>query len=148
MPNLKLKIYKLLSRNDTGETNSHQAGISIPSKVASSGIFPDLGKETLNPRVEIMFIDENEKFWKFQYIYYNDVYFGKPQKQAHNEHRLTCVRDYIQENNIHSGDSIWFGIDDQGKRYIGFEKERNPNIDEKDGVTVIKISSNWHYIKY
>ena len=149
MAQLKAKLYKTLSRNDTGETHSHQSGISIPAKVAQSGIFPDLGKEILNPRTEIMFIDETGREWSFQYIYYNDVYFGKPTRLAHNEHRLTCVKNYIQEYGIHSGDMIWFGIDENNERYIGFEKEENKNIvNEEDGTTVIKLSANWKYIKY
>jgi hypothetical protein len=148
MINLIAKLYKVLSRNDTGETNSHQSGISIPKSVAKSGIFPSLGKETLNPRTDIFFIDELGKEWAFQYIYYNDAFFGKPAKQAHNEYRLTCVKDYIKENNIHSGDSIWFGIDDAGERYIGFVRKENENIVNENGVTIIKLGSNWHYVKY
>jgi hypothetical protein len=142
------KLYKTLSRNDTGETHSHQSGISIPASVAKSGIFPLLGIEKLNPRVPIDFTDEDGKEWTFQYIYYNDQFFGKPARQSHNEHRLTCVKDYISENGIHSGDRIWFGIDENNNRYIGFEREANPNITEVDGTTVIKLSANWHYVKF
>ena len=109
------KLYKTLSRNDTGETKSHQSGISIPASVAHSGIFPELGTEKLNPRITITFTDENGRDWTFQYIYYNDAFFGKPARQSHNEHRLTCVKDYIAENAIHSGDKIWFGIDETMK---------------------------------
>ena len=142
------KLYKTLSRNDTGETKSHQSGISIPASVAHSGIFPELGTEKLNPRITITFSDENGRDWTFQYIYYNDAFFGKPARQSHNEHRLTCVKDYIAENAIHSGDKIWFGIDENNERYIGFEKEANANITEVDGTTVIKLSANWHYVKF
>lgn len=148
MNNLTAKLFKVLSRNDTGETHSHQSGISIPKAVANSGIFPCLGTETLNPRTDIFFSDESGREWAFQYIYYNDAFFGKPAKQAHNEYRLTCVKNYIQDNNIHSGDSIWFGIDEAGERYIGFVREENKNIAEENGATVIKLSSNWRYIKY
>lgn len=142
------KLYKTLSRNDTGETKSHQSGISIPASVAHSGIFPKLGTDKLNPRITITFTDENGRDWKFQYIYYNDAFFGKPARQSHNEHRLTCVKDYIAENAIHSGDQIWFGIDEHNERYIGFKKEANANITEVDGTTVIKLSANWHYVKF
>ena len=142
------KLYKTLSRNDTGETKSHQSGISIPASVAHSGIFPELGTDKLNPRITITFTDENGRDWTFQYIYYNDAFFGKPARQSHNEHRLTCVKDYIAENAIHSGDQIWFGIDEHNERYIGFKKEANANITEVDGTTVIKLSANWHYVKF
>ena len=95
----KEKLFKVLSRNDTGETNSHQSGISIPKKVASSEIFPHLGIETLNPRVEVTFFDENNLAWRFQYIYYNDIHHGKPRHQGHDEFRMTCVKDFIREYN-------------------------------------------------
>lgn len=145
---LVAKLFKTLSRNDTGETKSHQSGISIPASVARSGVFPELGTETLNPRITITFVDENQKEWTFQYIYYNDAFFGKPSRLSHNEHRLTCVKDFILEYGIHSGDQIWFGIDENNERYIGFQKEVNPNITEIEGQTVIKLSANWHYVKY
>ena len=68
------KYFKTLSRNDTGETHSHQSGISIPKLVARTPVFPQLGKEELNPRTEVCFFDEENTCWKFQYIYYNDVF--------------------------------------------------------------------------
>lgn len=139
-----IKIYKVLSKNDTGETKSHQSGITIPKKVAQSGIFPDLGIEELNPRIEVTFFDEEGTKWNFQYIYYNDVFFGKPKHQAHNEFRMTCVKDYIRENHIKSGDSIWFAIDDNGIRHIGFEKAET---EEKEPRTFIKLTGGWKYIK-
>ena len=139
-----IKIYKVLTKNDTGETHSHQSGITIPKKVAESGIFPDLGTEILNPREEVVFFDENGTKYLFQYIYYNDVFFGKPKHQAHNEHRLTCVKDFIRNNNIKSGDSIWFAIDENNVRHIGFEKAE---IETKEPRTFIKLTGGWKYIK-
>ena len=138
------KLYKVLTRNDTGETHSHQSGITIPAVVARSGIFPEMSKEVLNPREEITFFDEDKVVWSFQYIYYNDVYFGKPKNKSHNEHRLTCVRQYIKENQIKSGDSIWFGIDENGVRHICFKKAEQ---EIKERKNVIKLTKNWHYVK-
>ena len=147
---LKSKLSKVLSRNDTGETNSHQSGISIPKVIANEDIFPHLGTETLNPRITVTFVDEEDKIWSFQYIYYNDVFFGKEKKKAHNEFRLTCVKDYIARNSIHSGDTIWFGITDDGIRKIGFIKKINENNYETDenGNIVLTLKGGWHYIKY
>ena len=142
---MRVRIYKTLTRNDTGETHSHQSGITIPSKVASSGIFPELGILKLNPRKEITFYDEEKKPWTFQYIYYNDIYFGKEKQKAHNEHRLTCVTAYIKENNIMSGDSIWFEIDDNGVRRIGFEKQAEEI--EKPQDFIIKLGSGWRSVR-
>ena len=139
-----IKLYKKLTRNDTGETKSHQSGITIPASVVRSGIFPILGTDELNPRITLLFYDEEGQKWEFQYIYYNDFYFGKPAKQAHNEHRLTCVRAFIREHGIKSGDSIWFSIDSNGVRHVGFEPQ---NLVEEKNNTFIKLGVGWHYIK-
>lgn len=139
------KVYKILSKNDVGETNSHQSGIAIPKVVAKTEVFPQLGKEIKNPREEIYFFDQNNKPWIFQYIYYNDFFFDKPNKNGHNEFRLTCVKKYIQENGIKSGDSIWFALDKDGVRHIGFNKSNQQNKEEK---VLIKLTKNWKYIKF
>lgn len=140
------RVSKVLTRNDTGETHSHQSGITIPIRVAETSIFPWLGIEKLNPRVDITFFDENGKMWTFQYIYYNDLYFGKPKGKAHDEHRMTCVREYIKENDIKSGDTVWFSIDDNGVRHIGFIKASTIE-EEKVEKIVIKIGHGWKYVK-
>lgn len=144
----KERIFKVLSRNDTGETGGHQSGISIPRAIASSPIFPEMSKNILNQRREINFIDEGGKEWVLQYIYYNDKYHGKPIKKCHDEFRLTCTNAYIKEHNIKSGDQIWFAIDEDGVRYIGFLRDgQQPSYyKDEDGVTVIKIKS-WTNIK-
>lgn len=143
------QLFKILSRNDTGETGGHQSGISIPKSVARSSIFPQMSKLVLNPRRDITFIDEGGKEWNLQYIYYNDKYHGKPAKQSHDEFRLTCTNAYIREHNIKSGDQIWFAIDETGKRYIGFLREgQTPaqTYKEEDGFVILKIRS-WTTIR-
>ena len=147
---LKSKLSKVLSKNDTGETHSHQSGISIPKAIANEDIFPHLGTDVLNPRVTVTFVDEEDNIWSFQYIYYNDVFFGKERNKAHNEFRLTCVKDYISRNSIQSGDTIWFGITKNGIRKIGFVKKTNDNKYETDenGNVVLTLKGGWHYIKY
>ena len=97
--------------------------------------------------LEIEF-DEEGVAWNFQYIYYNDIFFGKPREKGHNEFRLTCVREYIKKYNIKSGNQIWFSIDDNGVRHIGYIDEiKESNINE-NGVRVIKLSPGWHCIEY
>ena len=133
----KIKVWKTLSRNDTGETNSHQSGISIIKDIARAGVFPILTTETLNPRTDVCFCDENGKKWNFKYIYYNDLFFGKDKSKGHDEFRLTCVKDFIRENNIIAGDEIWFAINENGERIIGFNRQNNLE-DENDDVIVIR----------
>ncbi len=146
---LKIKVFKVLSKNDTGETNSHQSGISIPKAIARENIFPQLGNEVLNPRVSVSFMDEDNNIWNFQYIYYNDVYFGKNNKCGHNEYRLTCVKEYIRHNSICAGDSIWFGLDDDNTRRIGFVKNNDKTYEkDNEGNVILEIKGGWHYIQY
>jgi len=150
MKKFKEQLFKVLSRNDTGETGGHQSGISIPKAVASSTIFPKMSIHFLNPRREITFVDEGGKEWVLQYIYYNDKYHGKPAGKCHDEYRLTYTQAYINEHNIKSGDQIWFAIDDEGKRYLGFLRQ-GQSVDQnyetsEDGVVVLKIRS-WTSIK-
>lgn len=146
----KEQLFKVLSRNDTGETGGHQSGISIPKAVASSSIFPKMSKEILNQRREINFYDESGTQWILQYIYYNDKYHGKPANKCHDEFRLTCTNAYIHKNNIKSGDRIWFAIDDDGNRFMGFVRQgeviNEPYEEDEDGYVVLKIRS-WTNIK-
>ena len=116
---LLLLVSKNLSRNDTGETHSHQSGISIPKDAARTEIFPHLG---IDPRVTVVFYDEDGEQWSFEYIYYNDQFHGKEPGKSHNEFRLTRVIDFLRKVKAHSGDKIWFGLDDMGHRRIGLLK--------------------------
>jgi hypothetical protein len=149
------KAFKILSRNDTGETKSHQSGISIPKNIVELGIFPDLGTEELNPRTTLDFLEEDGTFWTFQFIYYNDYYFGKPKNKCHNEYRLTRVIDLIRKHKIKSGDEIYFCIDISGIREVGFVKrelpeniETNLNTEDPKKKNVIILSKNWKTINY
>ena len=132
---LTLIMFKTLSRNDTGETKSHQSGISIPKVVAKTNIFPPLGIETLNPRTTVEFYDEDGEQYQFEYIYYNDHFHGKEPSKSHNEYRLTRVIDFLRKVNAQSGDQVWFGLDDHGSRRIGLVKKS----DDAQIVQVNKI---------
>lgn len=149
MSQFEEQLFKVLSRNDTGETGGHQSGISIPKDVAKSSIFPNMSKLILNPRCEITFIDDSRKEWNLHYIYYNDKYHGKSTGKCHDEFRLTCTNAFIKEYNIKAGDQIWFAVNDKGKRYIGFlRKGQSPaqEYKEENGFVFLKIKS-WTSIK-
>lgn len=142
------KVYKILSRNDTGETNSHQSGMSVPKEIARSGIFPMLGTESLNPRTEVDFYDEQNIKWTFQYIYYNDAFFGKERGKGHDEYRLTCIKEFLRSNNVKSGDSIWFFIDNNGIRHVGIKKqEEELSLDNTETKITIGSNSSWVFVK-
>lgn len=144
---MEKKIYKVLSRNDTGETKSHQSGISIPKNVIVSGILPSLGTDKLNPRIILDFVDPKGKRWEFPYIYYNDAFFGKEPRKSHNEYRITCVIKFLREYNIKSGDTIWFSLTDDNIRHIGVEYQKlNDNSEKK--VKKIVLGKGWHYFEF
>lgn len=155
------KVSKTLSRNDTGETGGHQSGITITKFAATSGVFPEMTISELNPRVTLVFHDFKGKTWTFEYIYYNDVYFGKPRHQSHNEHRLTCTLQFTREYRLKAGDEIWFAIDESGIRYIGYDrhsslpenKQQEENNDLLNQLNsnddfVLQLSGSWKQVKY
>jgi hypothetical protein len=51
------EIEKVLTANDIGNTNSHQAGFLVPHKLVQQGLFPVLEDKTQNPRVLINLIE-------------------------------------------------------------------------------------------
>ena len=146
----EFKVVKTLSRNDTGESKSHQSGITIPKSVVKTGIFPELGHEILNPRMTLKFIEDDGTVWDFQFIYYNDVFFGKPKKISHNEFRLTCVNNYIKKHNIKAGDEVWFakvGVNEILK--IGHtSKQQEITIAAENHITKIVLGKNWKSLRY
>ena len=96
------RIEKVLTRNDTGQTGSHQSGIAIPKKVLS--FFPGLNPDLKNPCLELEFEDENGDLWGLEFIYYNNKLFGG----TRNEFRLKGTSKFIRKFGLTSGDSIIF----------------------------------------
>lgn len=141
------KVSKKLTLTDVGRNNSHLSAIRIPMDVVGSEVLPKLSQTILNPKRNLVFLDEMGVEWTFQYIYYNDKYHGKPTKLAHNEYRLSRVRDYIKAYGIDDGDEIWFSIDDQGTRTIGFNRASSSEQPEEDDG-IIHIRGGWKIYEY
>ena len=95
-------VEKELSGNDTGETGGHQAGMLIPKGGDILNFFPPLSRETKNPRTVIDVVDETGKEWSFNFIYYNNKFFGG----TRNEFRLTGMTEYIRAFNLKTGDVL------------------------------------------
>lgn len=94
---------KILSDNDVGATNSHQAGFLIPKHLVKDGLFDALPDVKLNPRIRLKFVDhENQTTHYFNFIYYNNKLFGG----TRHEYRLTGMTKWIKENGLRGGDSI------------------------------------------
>ena len=94
---------KILSDNDVGATNSHQAGFLIPKSLIKHGLFDALPEKVLNPRSRLKFLDQtSQDVFYFNFIHYNNKLFGG----TRHEFRLTGMTKWIKENGLRGGDSI------------------------------------------
>lgn len=133
-------ISKVLSSNDTGETGGHQAGMLIPKGGEILEFFPALNGEEKNPRTYLYFIDDVNRRWKFNFIYYNNKFFGG----TRNEYRLTGMTAYIRQNNLKTGDTIVLSRDDTG--ILSIRCERQNTTDSTTPKLV--ITGTWKVVKY
>ena len=131
-------IIKTLSANDVGVTNSHQAGMLIPKKKEILSFFPVLTNSIKNPRMRLSFLDDAGEVWKFNFIYYNNKFFGG----TRNEFRLTGMTDYFKTKNLKEGDKISFEQID-GIYYISHNRYQ-----EYEESEVLQLSDSWISIKY
>ena len=132
-------ISKVLSRNDTGETGGHQAGILIPRQEEILSFFPKLTTDNKNPRHIISFHDKFGEKWKFTFIYYNNSFFGG----TRNEYRLTGMTRFISNNNLKCGDSLTLTRDDEGMYNVFCSKRNNSNLIDDE---TLKLGSTWKVI--
>lgn len=133
-------ISKTLSSNDTGETGGHQAGILIPKGGEVLEFFPVLNDEEKNPRTYLYFIDDVNKRWKFNFIYYNNKFFGG----TRNEYRLTGMTAYIRQNDLKTGDTIILSRDDNDILYIRCERQHQAS----NSMPKLVISGTWKVVNY
>jgi hypothetical protein len=100
-----LAIEKVLSENDLGLTNSHQAGFLIPKALVRQGLFESLSETNLNPRKRLKITESDTGTeWHFTYIFYNNKFFGG----SRSEYRLTGLASFLREHSLRPGDSIVF----------------------------------------
>lgn len=142
-------ISKLLSSNDTGETGGHQAGILVPKEEEILNFFPMLDKSTKNPRVPLRFKDHEGEIWKFNFIYYNNKYFGG----TRNEFRLTGMTKFIRSNNLKTGDTIILNYINSCEYYIEYQRKMGKSeveevVQDSNRSNKIMLSHTWKVIKY
>jgi len=136
-----MEIAKILSNNDTGESGGHQDGFHIPKNMIH--FFPDLASHNKNPRMEIIFKDSLGQEWIFNYIHYNNKFFGG----TRNEYRLTRTAGYIKTNDLKSTNTITLSKGD-GEYFISYEKTKSKEKMIQDNkITKIVISNKWKVIK-
>lgn len=135
----EMTVKKVLSANDTGETGAHQAGILVPKDKHLLQFFPQLNPLEYNPRVQIIFTDEEERSWMFAFIYYNNKKFGG----TRNEYRLTRMTNYIREAALVEGDQVILSRNDKGCYSIKYNRMK---YSKKDIESVLKLSTGWRII--
>ncbi len=138
-------ITKILSKNDTGETGAHQAGILIPKEQEILSFFPDINASVKNPRHYLTFTDDFDEKWTFAFIYYNNTFFGG----TRNEYRLTRMTPFIRNQNLKSGDEITLMRDNNGFYFIKYQRIRQDLKVKSDLLKsdVLILGTGWKVIK-
>lgn len=140
----RYKISKILSFNDTGKTKSHQAGILIPKEGKILEFFPQLDSTEKNPRITLDFKDDLSNDWKFNFIYYNNKFFGG----TRNEYRLTGMTRYINSNHLTAGDEINLEKDSDNHYFISHRKSKKISEEKPKTGTKITLGSKWRVISF
>jgi hypothetical protein len=128
-------IEKTLSKNDTGETGGHQAGILVPKEPDILGFFPQLAGNIKNPRVPLDLLDDTGREWTFMFIYYNNKFFGG----TRNEYRVTGMTAFFREFNLKAGDKVILRRESPRILRITFKRAG-------DHQGVLKLSATWKVI--
>lgn len=130
-------IIKHLSRNDTGETGGHQAGILVPREPEILAFFPMLDPNEYNPRHRLVFRDPLGTKWTFSFIYYNNRRFGG----TRNEYRLTCMTPFMRAHNLRAGDTLTLSRDQDNNFCIAYERQREPEDSSR-----LKLGTSWKIV--
>ena len=132
---------KILTRNDTGETGSHQGGIAVPKTHRELiNFFPRLDVKQFNPESWIYCTDQDGERWKLRYIYYNGKSFT-PSKSTRNEYRITQMTRLFGKWNAKGGDSIVFTSTTKKNEY----KVEIKKLKDNETSTVI-VLKGWSHI--
>lgn len=132
-------ISKILSRNDTGETGGHMAGILIPKEPSILAFFPLLSPSILNPRHHLSFADDFGGIWQFAFIYYNNTLFGG----TRNEYRLTRMTAFLAGHSLHAGDIVTLRRSVQADYSITYTR---PNQVKRRQDEKLKLGSSWKIV--
>lgn len=132
------QIEKILSRNDSGETGTHQAGWLVPKERRILDFFPNLDASVYNPRCIVDAIDEGGVEWSFNFIYYNSRLFGG----TRNEYRLTGVTEFLRRYRLKAGDTVIFSKSELRRVTISIRRHEVPRV-EVNGRKVLRLSGNW-----
>ena len=136
---IELSFAKILSPNDVGETNSHQAGICIPKSDSELlEFFPKLDPRIKNDDTWIVCVDEDSNDWHFRYVYYNNK-FHDP-KGTRNEFRLTHMTKYFNSAGAKSGDKLILSKKEKGIYGIRLTPNTRDNWSKNHSPNKVKLT--------
>ena len=135
-------IEKTLRRNDTGETGSHQSGISIPKKTEILSFFPELDRKIKNDNILISFKDSSGKIWEFKFIYYNNKFHDEG--GTRNEYRLTRTTGFIKNYALKEGDKITLSRYADNQYSIGFTENKSSPETPED---ILILGNSWRTVR-
>ena len=123
------KFRKTLSKNDTGVTGSHQAGMAIPkSNTDFLKFLGNLDPKEENPSRAIHCMDEYGDMLDLRFVYYNKKLHGNGTR---NEYRLTKTTGYFRRSDAEPGDEVELSKNDEDDFYrIKIIKEDKPVPEE------------------
>jgi hypothetical protein len=133
------EIRKKLSANDVGATNTHQAGILVPKDANILSFFPVLDRTEKNPRMSlVMYERSNRARWEFNFIYYNNRFFGG----TRNEFRLTCMTGYLRAIDAKIDDELAFTLDENSSFEVDIHRANRVTSYTMDGDTLV-LGGGW-----
>lgn len=116
------------------------AGMLIPKTEEILGFFPKLDQAKKNPRAPIDVVDEAGREWTFQFIYYNNRFFGG----TRNEYRLTCMTEFYRDFALKSGDTVI--LTKHSERDIRISIRRTPAPLSPSGALRLGVSG-WRVVE-
>lgn len=113
---------KVMSSNDTGESGSHQAGILVPKgNPELLSFFPALDGSEKNPDVMLDCQDEDGRWWRFRYVYYNNK--RHDETGTRDEYRITRMTSYMRSVAAHAGQRLVFQAQNDGTYRIALRRD-------------------------
>ena len=134
-----VRVQKILSPNDMGDTRSHQAGIHVPKSLLH--FFPALNESALNPRSHVLLRSEYGVVGMCAYIHYNNRVVSDGTRD---EYRITRIRSFLTECGARTGDTVEFtrmGGNQYLVSIVGSETKRVSN------TMVVDLASGWKTVR-
>jgi hypothetical protein len=138
---MRSRVEKTLSANDVGLTGTHQAGILVPKKPAILELFPVLATARKNPRAHVTVLDPAGHLWQFEFIYYNNAFFGG----TRDEYRLTGMTEFLRRHKAAPGDRLVFEKTTGGSLTVCIE-ERETSVKRTSQGARLVLRGFWKVI--